>query len=252
MVVRSNRKQLTERKDENNVFLRTKGKNYLVTKKNIVIIDDHPLFREGIKAIIARDPQFDVVGEAGDGAEGLRLARKLCPDILVIDLSLPDKNGIFLLRDIKKFLPESHVMIVSMHSKIHYIAEAFQAGAAGYVVKESASERLLEGLNAISRGEYFLDSSISLQVVKKLVRTPIKAKSADTAYGALTPREQEVMRLIAEGISKKEIGKVLFISTKTVENHHASIMKKLGLHSTMEIIRYAAKLGLINFDLWKD
>jgi DNA-binding NarL/FixJ family response regulator len=224
----------------------------LVTKKSIVIIDDHPLFREGIKAIIARDHRFEIVGEAGDGTEGLRLAKKLSPDLFVIDLSLPDKNGISLLRDIKNFLPESHVMIVSMHSKIHYIAEAFQAGAAGYVVKESASERLLEGLHAIVRGEYFLDSSISPQVVKKLIGAPTKAKSMDTGYSALTPREQEVMRLVAEGISKKEIATVLFISIKTVENHRTTIMKKLGLHSTMDIIRYAAKLGLINLDLWKD
>ena len=198
----------------------------MVTKKTIIIIDDHPLFREGIKAIIARDPQFEVVGEAGDGTEGLRLAKKLSPDLFVIDLSLPDKNGISLLRDIKDFLPEAHVMIVSMHSKIHYIAEAFQAGAAGYVVKESASDRLLEGLHAIGKGEYFLDSSISPQVVKKLIEAPTKANIMDPAYSALTPREQEVMRLLAEGISKKEIAKKLFISIKTVENHRTNIMKK--------------------------
>jgi len=224
----------------------------LVSKKSIVIIDDHPLFREGIKAIIARDPQFEVVGEAGDGTEGLRLAKKLSPDLFIIDLSLPDKNGISLLRDIKDFLPGSQVMIVSMHSKMHYIAEAFQAGAAGYVVKESASDRLLEGLNVINKGEYFLDSSISPQVVKKLIEAPTKTKITDSAYRALTPREQEVMRLVAEGISKKEIAKMLFISIKTVENHRTNIMKKLGFHSTMDIIRYAAKLGLINLDLWKD
>jgi DNA-binding NarL/FixJ family response regulator len=224
----------------------------LVTKKTIIIIDDHPLFREGIKAIIARDPQFEVVGEAGDGTEGLRLAKKFSPDFFLIDLSLPDKNGISLLRDIKDFLPESHVMIVSMHSKIHYIAEAFQAGAAGYVVKESASDRLLEGLYAIGKGEYFLDSSISPQVVKKLIEAPTKTKITDSAYRALTPREQEVMRLVAEGISKKEIAKMLFISIKTVENHRTNIMKKLGFHSTMDIIRYAAKLGLINLDFWNE
>jgi DNA-binding NarL/FixJ family response regulator len=224
----------------------------LVTKKTIVIIDDHPLFREGIKAIIARDAYFEVVGEAGDGTEGLRLAKKLSPDLFVLDLSLPDKNGISLLRDIKDFLPEAHVMIVSIHSKIRYIAEAFQAGAAGYVVKESASDRLLEGLYAIEKGEYFLDSSISPQVVEKLIEAPTKAKITDPAYSALTSREQEVMRLLAEGISKKEIAKMLFISIKTVENHRTNIMKKLGFHTTMDLIRYAAKLGLINLDLWKE
>lgn len=220
----------------------------MAAKKTIVIIDDHPLFREGIKAIIARDAQFEVVGEAGDGAGGLRLAKKLKPDLFVLDLSLPDKNGLSLLPEIKDFLPESQVMIVSMHSKIPYIAEAFQAGAAGYVIKESASERLLEGLHAISRGEYFIDSSISPQVVKKLIDAPIKPKNANSPYSTLTSREQEVVRLLAEGISKKEIAKMLFISIKTVENHRTNIRKKLGFHSTVDIIRYATKLGLINFD----
>ncbi|HPD61109.1 MAG TPA: response regulator transcription factor, partial [Thermodesulfobacteriota bacterium] len=186
----------------------------MAAKKTIVIIDDHPLFREGIKAIIARDPQFEVVGEAGDGNEGLRVAKKHNPDFFIIDLSLPDQNGISLLRDIKDFLPGSHVMIVSMHSKIHYIAEAFQAGAVGYVVKESTSDRLLEGLHAIGKGKYFIDSSISTQVVKRLIGPPTKAKIADIAYGTLSPREQEVMRLLAEGIPKKEIAKKLELEYK--------------------------------------
>ena len=225
----------------------------MVSKKNIIIIDDHPLFREGIKAIISHDACFEVVGEAGNGSEGLRLAKKIKPDLVIIDLSLPDKSGIDLTKEIRNHLPETKVMIVSMHSKIQYIAESFQAGAAGYVVKESASERLLEGLKIVSKGEYFLDSSISLQVVKKLVEAPVKgAKITDAAYSALTPREQEVMRLLAEGVSKKEIAQMLFISIKTVENHRTNIMKKIGFHSTMELIRYAAKLGLINLDLWKD
>ena len=225
----------------------------MVLKKSIVIIDDHPLFREGIKAIISRDSSFEVVGEAGNGSEGLRLAKKLKPNLVVIDLSLPDKSGIHLTSEIQSLLPETQVMIVSMHSKIQYIAEAFQAGAAGYVVKESAADRLLEGLCSVSKGEYFLDSSISPQVIKKLVEAPVKgAKITDAAYSTLTSREQEVMRLLAEGVSKKEIAKMLFISIKTVENHRTNIMKKLEFHSTMELIRYAAKLGLINIDLWKE
>ena len=184
----------------------------VVLKKSIVIIDDHPLFREGIKAIISRDSSFEVVGEAGNGSEGLRLAKKLKPNLVVIDLSLPDKSGIHLTSEIQSLLPETQVKIESMHSKIQYIAEAFQAGAAGYVVKESAADRLLEGLCSVSKGEYFLDSSISPQVIKKLVEAPVKgAKITDAAYSTLTSREQEVMRLLAEGVSKKEIAKMLFI-----------------------------------------
>lgn len=225
----------------------------MVQNKSILIVDDHPLFRVGLKTVIARDSRFKVVGEAGNGREGLRMARKLKPDLVVVDISLPDNNGIQLAREIKKFLPESRVMVVSVHSKIDYIAEAFQAGATGYVVKESACDRLLEGLETVAKGQYFLDSSLSHQVVKKLMGFPLReAKITDAAYGVLTHREQEVMRLLAEGLSPKEIAKKLFISPKTVENHRANIMKKLDLHSTMELVRYAAKVGLIDVDLWKD
>jgi len=172
---------------------------------------------------------------------------------VLVDISLPDQSGIELTREIRNLLPETRILIVSMHSKIDYIAEAFQAGATGYVVKESASAGILKGLEAISKGDYFLDSSVSHQVVKKLMELPEReAKITDAAYGSLTPREQEVMRLLAEGLSRKEIAEKLFISPKTVENHRTSIMNKLGLHSAMELIRYAARLGLIDVDLWKE
>lgn len=225
----------------------------MIKKKNILIVDDHPLFREGLKAIIERDLRFVVVGEAGDVREGLRMASELKPDMIVVDISLPDKSGIELTREIQTLLPETRIMIISMHSKIDYIAEAFQAGATGYVVKESASERLIKGLESVSNGDYFLDSSISHEVVEKLMKFPTRRMGiTDAGYGSLTSREQEVMRLLAEGLSTKGVAEKLFISPKTVENHRSNIMKKLDLHGTVELVRYAAKLGLIDLDLWKD
>ncbi len=224
-----------------------------VTVKDILIIDDHPLFREGLKTIVERDKRYKVVGGAGTGRQGLKMAKKLKPDLAIVDISLPDINGVQIATEVKETLPNTKVMIVSMHSKIDYIAEAFQAGATGYVAKDSASDRLVQGIETVLKGEYYLDSSVSHQVVEKLMKFPVKdAKITDTDYGSLTPREQEVMRLLAEGSSPKEIAERLCISPKTVENHRANIMKKLDIHSTMELVRYAARLGLIDVDLWKE
>ncbi|MCG8470456.1 MAG: response regulator transcription factor [Desulfobacterales bacterium] len=221
--------------------------------KNILIVDDHPLFREGLKTIVERDKRFKVVGEAGNGRQGLKMARQLKPHLSVVDISLPDINGVQVTTEMRSNLPDTKIMIVSMHSKIDYIAEAFQAGATGYVAKDSASDRLIQGIESVLNGEYFLDSSVSHQVVEKLMKFPVKdAKITDADYGSLTPREQEVMRLLAEGSTPKEIADKLCISPKTVENHRANIMKKLGIHSTMELVRYAARLGLIDVDLWKE
>lgn len=229
------------------------GASIMANKKTTLIVDDHPLFREGVKTLIEQTPHFTVAGEAGNGKEALALAKALKPDLVLLDLSLPDQSGVEVTQQIRAFLPNTRVIIVSMHSKVELISKAFQAGATGYVVKESATEKLVEGLEAVSKGEYFLDSALSQKVVSKLVESSGKAsKSVDARYESLTPREQQVLRLLVEGLSAKEIAEKLFISPKTVENHRTNIMNKLDIHSTMELVRYAAKLGLIDVDLWKE
>lgn len=224
----------------------------MVKKKTILIVDDHRLFREGLKAIIEDHQKYEVIGEAGNGSEALRMAKKIKPDLALVDISLPDESGIELARDMLKVSSKTRIMIVSMHSKIDYIAGAFRAGATGYIIKESASAKLLEGINVVLKGDYFMDTAVSQKVVKKLMNMGKSEKMvSNNSYNSLTPREQEVMGMVAEGLSTNEISERLFISPKTVDNHRSSIMRKLNLHSTIEIARYAAKLGLIDIDLWK-
>jgi DNA-binding NarL/FixJ family response regulator len=225
----------------------------MVKKTKLLIIDDHPLFREGIKTIIDRSPEFEVVGEAGDARTGLQRASECRPDIALVDISLPDQSGIDLIRTLKSVLPETHILIVSMHSKMGYIVEAFQAGALGYLVKESAGGALLKALGLIAKGEFFLDNSVSREVVSKILRAADKEEYvSDVDYRSLTTREQEILRLLAEGFSTKEIGSRLFISPKTVENHRTNIMHKLQVKRPLDLVRYAARIGLIDVDDWKD
>ena len=225
----------------------------MTQKKTLIIVDDHSLFREGLRAIIERNPMYEVIAEAGTGRKALDLVKQLKPDLALVDMSLPDQSGIELTHDMLRISSGTRIMIVSMHHKIDYIVRAFQAGASGYVVKESASDKLLGGIEAVLKGDYFMDASVSQQVVRKLAGLQEKEiKVTDEAYNTLTAREQEVMVLVAEGLSTNEISDRLFISPKTVENHRSNIMNKLDLRSAIEVARYAAKLGLIDIDLWKE
>ena len=225
----------------------------MTPKKTILIVDDHPLVREGLKSILKPAAEYEVVGQTGNARDAIQMVKNLKPDLVLLDLGLPDKSGLELCREIRNISPPTRILIVSMHSKVDYIVKAFQAGATGYMTKESATERLLQGIAQVLNGEYFMDSAVSHSVVKKLMQTPEKEmKITDTGYETLTSREQEIMVLLAEGYSAKEAAAKLFISPKTVENHRTNIMNKLGLHSTLELVRYAARLGLVDVDLWKE
>lgn len=221
-------------------------------KKRVLIVDDHPLFREGLRSLIERSSGYETVGEAGSGSEALGLARELRPDLMTMDVSLPDMSGIDAVREIMSVLPSVRILMLSMHPKFDYVAEAFKAGARGYVVKEATSARLIQAMDALSRGEYFLDGQVSQDIVAKLMAGPEKEPAIqDERYGLLSSREQQVMRMVAEGVSSKEIASRLDLSAKTIENHRANLMKKLDVHSKLELVRYAAKLGLIDVDEWK-
>ena len=221
-------------------------------KKRILIIDDHPLFREGIKTIIQGDSRYEVIGEAGNAGQGIKLFKKLTLDLAVVDISLPDTSGFDLIRDMQKYSLDIPILVLSMHSRVDYIVKAFQAGAKGYLTKESASDMLIKGIEHTLKGNYFMDTSVSQQVVKKLAQLPDKKPVAIIkGYDSLTPREQEIMVLVASGMSSQKIADKLFISPKTVENHRSKIMRKLDVSSVIDLARHAAKLGLIDLDLWK-
>jgi len=224
----------------------------MTVKQTVLIVDDHPVFREGIKALISKDPRYQVIGEAGEARRALETALKAAPDIVIVDLSLPDRSGVELIRELHDRLPKSRMLVLSMHSKADYIASAFQAGARGYVVKESAAENLLTALDAMARDDYYMDSTVSAQVVEKLMqKQPGSPKIIDSNYDSLTAREQEIMALLAEGHNVREVADRLHISQKTVENHRSNIYNKLEIHNTIELVRYAVRLGIVDVDLWR-
>ncbi|MGE4263198.1 MAG: response regulator [Desulfovibrio sp.] len=221
----------------------------MASKYKLLIIDDHPMFRDGLKTIVRTGANYEIAGEAGTCAEGLALARSLKPDLVIVDISLPDGNGIDLARDILALAPQTKLVMLSMHSKVDFIATAFQAGVSGYLAKESSREQLLQALDAVMAGRQYLDGSLSPRVVTELLSRPSEeTRMADAAYGKLSRREQQVLRLLAEGLAPAVIAERLFISRKTVENHRTNILAKLGIKSPVALVRYAARLGLIDLD----
>ncbi len=225
----------------------------MVEQLRILIVDDHPLFREGVVTMLSKVTDYQVVGEASAGEEGIRKAQKLHPDLVLMDISLPDMNGIDAIRRIRSTLPDIKVIMLSMHAKVDFITDAFRAGAFGYMTKDATGEKLLECIETVIKGEYYMDKSVSHIVAKNLLAAEGKKGNMQMpGYDTLTLREQEIMRLIAEGCATKQISQQLFISQKTVENHRANIFSKLNIHSTMELVRFAAKYGFIDVDLWKE
>ncbi|MFP5258919.1 MAG: response regulator [Acidobacteriota bacterium] len=218
-----------------------------MTTKRLLIVDDHPLFREGLKAILRRDPQFEVAGEAGSYGEGLRVAKACRPDLAIVDISLPDRSGIQLARELRQMLPALAILMVSMHAKVDYVSEAIKVGALGYLTKDAATVSLIAGLNAVAAGLPYLDPTLSVEISRALLATPPRREDeSHSAYDSLTPREREVMRLVVEGLSNKEVAGALAISVKTAEHHRGSLMRKLGLQNSVELVRYASRLGLID------
>jgi DNA-binding NarL/FixJ family response regulator len=218
-------------------------------KKGVLIVDDHPLFREGLKNTIARTGRFEVVGEAGKALDALRLASEIKPDLVLIDITLPDQSGIELTKALRKFVPHAALLIVSVHSATNYIADAFAAGATGYLVKDTVPEALLHALEVVSQGGYFMEGPISRETVDRLKGLIAPRSSGSLArYESLTRRQREVMHLLVRGLSYKAIGAELHISPRTVEGHRNQIMQVFELENTVELTWHAVRLGFIQPD----
>jgi DNA-binding NarL/FixJ family response regulator len=218
----------------------------MVGKKGVLIVDDHPLFREGLKNTIERMGRFGVVGEAGRALEALKLATQTNPDLVLIDITLPDQSGIELTRALRRAVPAAALLMVSVHSAPNYIAESFDAGAAGYLVKDSLPETLMQALDVVSQGGFFLDGPIPSDAVARLrqMGSP-SSNGARRRYESLTRRQREVMHLLVQGLSYKAIAEKLHISPRTVEGHRNEIMKALEVSNAVELTRCAVRLGLI-------
>jgi DNA-binding NarL/FixJ family response regulator len=206
----------------------------------LLIADDHGVVRGGLRLLLDRQPDMDVVAEAADGADALRAALAARPDVCVLDVAMPVRTGIDVTRELRALAPEIGVLVLSMHDDERYVFEALKAGAGGYVLKREADQALVDAVRAVHRGEPFLTNAAE--------RSLVRAWMEDDAAGPrepLTPREQEVLKLIAEAHTNREIADVLHLAEKTIESHRANLLRKLGMRDRVELVRYAIRRGLV-------
>ena len=211
------------------------------TKLRIVLADDHAVVREGLRALIDRQPDMEVVGEAGDGRVAIELTERLNPDVVVMDLSMPVLNGTRAARELMWRHPSLKILALTVHEERSYLRELLEAGASGYLLKRAAAEELVHAIRRVAEGSIYVDGHLIPDVLDRSVRTPRREGRGDGK--PLTPREEEVMRQIAKGYSNKEIASQLSVSVKTVETHKARATEKLDIHNRAGIVRYAMQQG---------
>ena len=206
----------------------------------ILVADDHGIVRSGIKLLLERQLDLQVVAEASDGVEAVEQALATHPDLCILDVGMPRKTGLQAAREIRSFLSETRVLMLSMHDDEHYLFEALKAGAAGYVLKREADQDLVGAVRAVGRGEAFLTNAAERSIIRDWM-----SGSATGPAIPLTPREEEVVKLIAEAHTNSQIAQVLHLAEKTVESHRANVLRKLGMRDRVELVRYAIRRGLV-------
>lgn len=215
----------------------------------VILADDHSLVRAGIKSLITNFSMIEVIGEAENGREAIKLIEEMVPDLVLLDIAMPELNGLEVVSRIAKELPEVKIIILSMHANEEYVVQALRAGANGYLLKDSAPTELEFAINAVIRGESYLSPAISKHVVdtylRRITDVPKEGEEPDI-FKQLTSRQREILQLIAEGNSTKDIANKLNVSIKTVETHRMQLMDRLGIHDIAGLVRYAIRMGIIS------
>lgn len=215
-------------------------------KLRLLLADDHTLVRHGLRKILEERPDWEVVGEVGDGRDAVQAAIDLKPDVAIIDAAMPLLNGIDATQQILRRVPDTRVLMLSMHSDEAYLTRALQAGATGYILKDSAGKDLLKGVEAVAAGRQFFSPAIERLMLDDYVRRAAGDTSVADRYETLSAREREIFQLIAEARTSREVAELLDISPATVETHRARILQKLDIHNTAELVLYAVRRGVIS------
>jgi two-component system response regulator NreC len=216
----------------------------------VLIADDHAVVREGLRQLLETQSDITVVGEACNGVEALEQARKLKPDVVLLDIAMPRMSGLEAVRLICEAVPEARVVVLSMYEKEAYAHQVLQAGAYGYVLKGEPSTDMLEAIRSARSGRYFFSKKMHIEVIQSYLKGRSKEPGTQ-GFESLTDREKQVFFLLIEGNTSPQVGKVLCLSTKTVEKHRASICKKLGISSPVEMMKYAIRWGIVDPDFWR-
>jgi DNA-binding NarL/FixJ family response regulator len=220
------------------------GWHKMDTRYRIVIAEDHTILREGLKSLLASQPEFEIVGEAEDGRKAIQWAEKFKPDLILTDLSMPKMNGVEAIREIKRLSPKTKVLVLTVHKAEEYILATFRAGADGYALKDATRQELVMAINMVLAGRPYVSPGISDKVIEGYLEGK-KGFRLNSIWETLTSREREILKLIAEGYKNKEIADQLYISVKTVERHRANLMEKLDLHNVQALTALAIEKGLV-------
>lgn len=213
-------------------------------RHTVFIVEDHQLFREGLKSMLSRRDDIEITGEAEDGLAAVRQIRKTKPDLVLLDLSMPKMGGISVMKEVKRELPDTRILALTIHESDQFVLEAFEAGADGYCIKDASRQELMMAIDTVLKGKTYISPDISSQVMEGYL-TGRKELKKTSSWDSVTQREREVLKLLAEGYTNKEIADFLHISAKTVEKHRSNLMGKLDLHNVAKLTSYAIDKGLL-------